>query len=282
MKGHFEIASMMKQICTITMQLFTVWVLMYNPAIRALELAFLPFVSSEIVHDQLSPISSELNKHFPGTYIHVPKDLNDYLNRHDVMDATYADESVASQLITEHNYIPLLVSNEIIKATLVSTTNYTFSELNRKQDIVIGVNQRDLLISGFAMSEIGKNPKYRFFDSNTNLLITLLKKKHMVGALPEEDIDLLPNTLKSKLSILHQRKLSPVYFLINPKHTSIAKEIQNVLFEFHKNWNRSQTKYVYLNYYTLKIIQQDEYDYLSQKNLYEKYNRILKQINSQQ
>lgn len=272
---------MIKHVCTVAIQLGILCGLMYAPGIRALELAFLPFVSAEIVHDQLSPISSELNKHFPGSYIYVPKDLNDYLNRHDAMDATYADESVASQLITEHDYIPLLATNEIVKATLVSMSNYTFSELRRKPDIVVGVNQRDLLVTGFAFSELGGSLKYRFFDSNTNLLITLLKNKQMVGALPEEDIDLLPNTLKSKLSIFHQRKLSPVYFLVHPRHKSITKKIQNVLFEFHKNWNRSQTKFVYLNYYTLKKIQQDERDYLSQKELYTKYNRILKQLNAQ-
>lgn len=270
---------MIKRVCTVAIQLSILCGLMYAPGIRALELAFLPFVSAEIVHDQLSPISSELNKHFPGSYIYVPKDLNDYLNRHDAMDATYADESVASQLISEHDYIPLLVTNEIVKATLVSMSNYTFSELRRKPDIVVGVNQRDLLVTGFAFSELGGSLKYRFFDSNTNLLITLLKNKQMVGALPEEDIDLLPNTLKSKLSIFHQRKLSPVYFLVHPRHKSIAKKIQNVLFEFHKNWDRSQTKYVYLNYYTLKPIPPDERDYLNQKPLYKKYNDILKKLN---
>lgn len=270
---------MIKQVFTVAIQLGILCGLMYVSGTRALELAFLPFVDSEVIHDQLSPVSSELNKHFPGTYIHAPKDLEDYLSRHDNMDATYVDESIASQLITEHDYIPLLVSNEVIKATLVSMTNYTFSELNRKQDIIVGVNQRDLLVTGFAFSELGGSLKYRFFDSNTNLLITLLKNKEMVGALPEEDIDLLPNTLKSKLSIFHQRKLSPVYFLVHPRHKSIAKKIKNVLFEFHKNWDRSQTKYVYLNYYTLKPIPPDERDYLNQKPLYKKYNDILKKLN---
>lgn len=270
----------MKHMCTVTMQLCAAWVLTHSPLVLALELAFLPFVDPEIIHDQLSPVSSELNKHFPGSYLHVPRDLNDYLKRHDTMDTTYADESIASQLITKHGYIPLLVTNEIVKATLVSMNNYTLSELNRKRDIVVGVNQRDLLITGFAMLELGENFKYRFFDSNTNLLITLLKNKAMVGALPEEDINLLPNTLRSKLSIFHQRKLSPVYLLIHPKNKSIAPKIQSVLFDFHKNWDRSQTKYVYLNYYTLKKIRQDEHEYLSQQSLYEKYNRILERLST--
>jgi len=258
-----------------------IWVVAFSPISIALELAIVPMVDAEVVHDQLSPVSSELNKHFPGTYIHTPKDLNDYLNRYDSMDITYADEAIASQLITDHGYIPLLVTNEVVKATLVSMSNYTFSELNRKPDVIVSVNKNDLLITGFAMTGLWKKHKFKFFDSNTNLMISLLKNKQMVGALPEEDIDLLPITLKSKLSSFHQRKLSPIYFIIHPKHKPISKKLQNVLYKFHKHWDRSQAKYSYLNYYTLKKIPQDEYDYLKQESLYKKYKRIRKLLEDQ-
>ena len=270
----------MCKVIPVASRLCIVWLLVLSPITTALELTFIPFAPNEVIQDQLSPITSELNKHFPGSYISVPKNLNQYLDPKSSMDITYADESIASLLITRFGYIPLLTSNEIIKATFVSLTNYPFNELKKQPQIVISVNKRDLLTLALAFLETPEDTNFRFFESNTNLLISLLKDKNMVGVLPEEDVSLLPNNLRTKLSILRQRKLSPIYFLMHPKHASIAKKLQTIVYEFHKNWDRSQTKYAYLNYYTLEKTRKDERDYLSSKSLYTKYNRVLKRINS--
>lgn len=255
-----------------------IWLLMSSITSSALELVFAPIVAGEVLHDQLSPISSELNKHFPKSYIHVPEDIEDYLARYDKTDITYADESYGSILVQEHGYIPILTTNEVAKASFASLINYPMDEIERNPNIIITANRNDLLLTGQALKLIDDDTRFKFFDRNTNLIIRLLKNKNLVGVLPEEDIMLLPPNLKHKVFTLHQRKLSPFYLLIHPRHKNSAERIQNIMYEFHKNWDRSQSKYVYLNYYTLRKVTSNDIEYLNEKERYKEHINALNRL----
>lgn len=269
---------MTRLIYTILNALCSIWLLLGFTTSSALELVIAPIIAGEVIHDQLSPASFELNKHFPNSYIHVPEDIDDYLARHDKTDITYADESYGSILVQEHNYIPLLRTNEVAKVFFASLTNYNMDEIARNQDIMIAANRNDLLLTGLALRLMNDDSRFKLFDRNTNLIIRLLKNENMVGVLPEEDLMLLPTNLKNKVYTLHQRKLSPFYLLINPKHKSSAQRIQGIMHEFHKNWDRSQSKYVYLNYYTLRKVTSQDIEYLNSKERYIEHKNALSRL----
>lgn len=243
-----------------------------------MQLVFVPIVSEEIIHDQLSPISNELNKYFPGSFIRVPKDSEEYLNTHSSMDLTYTDEAFGSILMGQYGFIPVLVTNEILKATLVSLTNFDLSDLSASRKAILAANRQDLLLSEIALTLSKNQSSTQLFDNNDNLLISLLRHKEMVGVLPEEDIELLPHNLKTKLFILHQRKVSPLYLLVHPRHASKIEKIQRILFDFHKNWDRSQTKYTYLNYYSLRYVTNQDIERLNNKDLYIRHRKALDKI----